>query len=143
MKLEDIMNEWQIDSAINEADLSTEVLKIPALHHKYYSLYLHEKSVLHKYEAKHKILRLEKFEFYTQGPNEETPVEWKLPAAGRVLRADANTYVDADRDVINSNLLISLQRDKVEYLDSILKSFVNRGFNIKSAIDFQKFQAGL
>jgi hypothetical protein len=51
-------------------------------------------------------------------------------------------YMDADQDIINMSLKIGLQQEKVELLESIIKSLTNRGFQIKSAIEWTKFTMG-
>lgn len=143
MKLEDIFAAWQNDSNINRDDLDRESLNASNLHHKYHKIYTHERIVLRKYELELKQLRLEKFEFYTQGPTRESQEKgWQLPPAGKILKADANTYVDADKDVTELSLKAGLQHEKIELLGSIIKSIMNRGFQIKNAIDFMKFQSG-
>ena len=87
--------------------------------------------------------KLEKYEFYTQGPNEETEEKgWKLPAKVLILKADIPMYLDADQELIRQSLKIGLQQEKLELLESIIKSLGNRGYNIKAAIDWQKFTMG-
>ena len=101
MKLEDIFELWNEGSQIDSQDLGEEALKIASLHHKYYQILIHERMTLRQREAELKALRLEKYEFYTQGPTKETQERgWKLPAIGRVLKADAMNYVDTDADVV-------------------------------------------
>jgi hypothetical protein len=90
-----------------------------------------------------KQLKLEKYEFYTQGPNEETQAKgWRIPAKGLILKSDIPMYMDADPEIIKLSLKIGLQQEKLELLESIIKSFGNRGYNIKAAIDWQKFTMG-
>lgn len=143
MKLEDIIGEWEVDSKINRDDLDNESLAASTLHHKYHKIFTYERIIMRKYETQHKQLRLEKFEFYTQGPTRETQEKgWQLPAAGKILKADANNYVDADKDIVEMALKVGLQHEKIELLESIIRSIMNRGFQIKNAIDFMKFQSG-
>ena len=81
--------------------------------------------------------------FYTQGPSEETNKKgWELPAKGMILKSDIPMYLDGDPDIINLSLKISYQQEKIECLESIIKSIMNRGFLIKNAIDWQKFTMG-
>mgnify|MGYP003340836609 FL=1 len=142
MKIEDIFELWQTDTNIDRTELGDEALKIPKLHHKYFQIYTTEKMLLRKYESELKQLKLDKYEFYTQGPNEQTPSNWKLPARGMILKADIPMYMDADKEIIDLSLKIGLQQEKVEFLESIIKSLNNRGYNIKAAIDFLKFTSG-
>jgi hypothetical protein len=90
-----------------------------------------------------KQLKLDKYEFLTQGPNEETKDKgWKLPPKGMILKGDIPMYLDGDQDIINLSLKIGLQQEKVELLDSIIKTIINRNFIIRNAIDWQKFTMG-
>jgi hypothetical protein len=143
MKLEEIYAEWDVDSDIDTTDLGNESIKIPKLHNKYYRLYTNEKLLLRKYEAEMKSLKLAKYEFYTQGPSAETKeLGWEMPARGMILKQEMPMYMEADREIIALSLKIGLQQEKVELLESIIKGLVNRGFQIKSAIDWHKFTMG-
>jgi len=142
MKLEEIYEQWKIDSEIDKTELGEEAIKIPKLHHKYYQVYTSEKLLLRKYEADMKHLKLSKYEFYTMGPNEETPKHWKLPARGMILKQEMPMYMEGDQDIIDLSLKIGLQQEKVDLLESIIKSLTNRGFNIKASIDWYKFTMG-
>jgi len=143
MKLETIYEEWKLDSEIDMTELGNEAIKIPKLHHKYFQFYSSEKLLLRKYEAEMKVLKLAKYEFYTQGPSKETNDKgWELPARGMILKQEMPMYLEGDIDIINLSLKIGMQQEKVELLESIIKSLTNRGFQIKSAIDWFKFTMG-
>ena len=143
MKIEEITAQWKDDSVIDKTELGDEAIKIPKLHHKYYQILISEKLLLRSQEAEMKQLKLDKYEFYTQGPNEETESKgWKLPAKGLILKTDIPMYMDADSDIIKLSLKIGLQQEKIEFLDSIIRSLMNRGYNIKAAIDWTKFSMG-
>jgi hypothetical protein len=143
MKIDDIFEEWNKDSNVDRTELGDEALKIPKLHHKYFQIFSNEKLLLRKYESEMKILKLEKYEFYTQGPNEETQAKgWELPAKGLILKSDIPMYIEADKHIIELSLKIGLQQEKIDLLESIIKSLSNRGYNIRAAIDWQKFTMG-
>jgi len=143
MKFEDIFEEWKKDSEIDRTELANESLRIPKLHHKYYMMLVTEKTLLKKLEADMKQLRLSKYEFYSQGHTDETKhLGWKLPARGMILKADIPMYMEADKDIIELSLKIGMQQEKVDFLESIIKSFQTRGYIIKSALDFMKFTMG-
>jgi hypothetical protein len=143
MKLEVIYDEWNKDSDIDMTELGQEAIKIPKLHHKYFQIYSAEKLLLRKYEAELKSLKLAKYEFYTQGPSRESQENgWTLPARGMILKQEMPMYLEGDRELIDMSLKIGYQQEKVELLESIIKSLTNRGFQIKSAIDWNKFTMG-
>ena len=90
-----------------------------------------------------KKLKLEKYEFFTQGPNEDTQKKgWKLPAKGIILKTDIPMYMDADDDIIRVSLRIGAQQEKIELLESIIKTIMNRGYNLKVVLEWQKFING-
>lgn len=143
MKIETIFEMWNEDSKIDKTNLSEESIKTPSLHNKYIQILFHEKAVLKKYESEYKVLRLQKYEFYTQGHTQETKdMGWQLPSIGKILKNDVNQYLEADSDLIKLNLKIGIQHEKVSVLESIIDSLNKRTFVIKNSIEFQKFQLG-
>jgi len=143
MDIEEILNHWKEDVNIDPTDLTTESLKIPKLHHKYYQILVKERLLLRKYKEDYKSLKLQKHEFYTQGPSEETVKKgWELPAKGLILKSDVPLYMDADREMTTLSLRIGLQEEKVTTLDSIIDSIMKRSYLINSAIEWQKFTMG-
>lgn len=143
MKIEEILELWKEDSNIDKTEPGEEALKISKLHHKYFQILSSERLSLRKAESDLKKLRLDKYEFYTQGPNEETQEKgWKLPSKGLILKSDIPMYMEADDDIINLSLKIGLQQEKVEVLESIIKSIMNRGYNLKVYVEWVKFTNG-
>ncbi len=144
MKIDDIYNEWEKDSQLNRSELGEEALKIPKLHHKYFKIFTHERLQLRKLETELKQLKLEKHEFFTMGPTEDTHAKgWQLPPQGKILRSDVNNYIEADKDIVNLSLKIGIQHEKIDLLESIIKSLTARGFNIKAAIEWERFKVGI
>lgn len=143
MKIEDILELWKVDSHIDKTEPGDEALNIAKLHHKYYQILSSERLMLRKYESDLKKLKLEKYEFYSQGPNEETQAKgWKLPSKGLILKSDIPMYMDADQDIINLSLKIGYQQEKIEFLDSVIRSIMNRGYHLKVYVDWFKFTNG-
>ena len=143
MKIQELIDEWNKVCIIDKAKLDDESLKIPLLHSKYYNYFIQEKLILQKLESDYKKLELEKYEFYTMGHTEETKQKgWKLPPKGMVLKADVNMYIKADPDIIDLTTKISLVQEKINFLDSIIKSLQYRSYTIKNAIEFMKFTQG-
>jgi len=144
MKLEQIFTEWDKDSYIDMTEIGEETLKISKLHHKYFQILSHERIQYKKLEADLKQLKLEKYEFYTQGPTKEALDKgWKLPPVGKILRTDVNSYLEADPNIIALSLRIGVQLEKIELLESIIKTIINRGYNLKLVLDWEKFKMGV
>ncbi len=140
MNIEDIMELWAVDSVLDMTELDEESGKITKLHEKYYKIFIYERLTLRKLEADMKVLKLEKFEFLTQGHTDETRKKgWEMPAKGLILKGDLPMYMEGDKDIIQLSLKIGLAQEKVEYLESIIRSVANRSFNIKNAIAWRQF----
>lgn len=144
MTIDDIMDSWGEDSKIDFAEVGRASLEVAKLHHKYYSMLTREKLIYHKIESDLKTLKLEKYEFYTDGPTyEQIEKGWKLPPKGRLLKGDAKEYVEADSDVISCTLKLAYQREKIEALDSIIKTIHQMNWNVRNFIEWEKFKAGV
>lgn len=144
MTFEELLKEWDKDTFIDKTEVSNESIKIPKLHAKYYRIYVSEKLQLKKFESELKVLKLEKYEFYTQGHTKESREKgWELPARGMILKGDIPMYMDADKELIEISLKIGIQQEKVDALESIIKSINNRGFLLKSIVDWTKFVNGV
>ena len=143
MKLEDIQAAWKQDSTLDRTELGEESLKIPQLHSKYFNIFSQERLLLRKLEADYKTLLRLKHEYYTGVISEEDLREqhW-TPFMLKVLRTDLSMYIDGDQDIQAMQLKIEMQKEKVDFLDSAIKSLTTRGYQIKNAIDWTRFQMG-
>ena len=143
MELKEIQEHWEKDACIDRSELGEESLRIPQLHAKYYKLFSTERTVLRKWEVEFKKLYREKYEYYNGTlPEEDLKANGWEPFNLRILKTDIPMYMDADKDVARAKTMISAQQDKVEFIESIIKSLPSRGYQIKAAIDWEKFKVG-
>lgn len=143
MKLDEIQLMWERDAQIDRTELGEESLRIPQLHAKYFKVFSQERMTLRKLEAEYKQLYRDKYEWYNGSVSEETlkAREWE-PNPLKILRTDIPMYIEADPVVQNHALRIEMQKEKVDFVEAIIKSLVTRGYQIKGAIDWAKFQMG-
>lgn len=143
MKLEDIQVLWEKDCNIDRTELGEESLKISQLHSKYFKLYSSERLLLKKMDKDYKDLYKTKFEYYNGvlSHDELKQHGWE-PFSLKVLKSDLHIYLDSDRDITNFQLKIDMQKEKIDFLENIIKSLNTRGYQIKSAIDWEKFKVG-
>ena len=52
------------------------------------------------------------------------------------------TYLEGDSDIIQLSEKLDYIKQKVDFLESIIKSLNTRGYNLRSAIDFLRFTMG-
>lgn len=143
MKLEEILDEWEKDSSIDQFNLGKEIQKISQYHQKYLRWFVTERVRLKHIDSELRKLKLAKFEFFTQGETKETrELGWKLPARGVLIKSEADNYIEADEQVTELKMKYALQSEKVDALEHIIKALTNRGYNLKSAIEYERWKAG-
>lgn len=143
MNLDDIHLEWEKDTDIDPANLTEESRKIPKLHAKYYRYYTYEHGIKRKLEADLKRLYVLRTEWYDGSMAEEDLKElgWE-PCLKRIPKGYVRDTLEADSLIIKMKLKIGDQAEKVDLIENIIKSINNRGFLIKSMIDFERFRTG-
>jgi len=112
----------------------------PQLHNKYLKFLNKYKLLLVKAEDDFKLLRKYKWEYYT-GKAEER-VYKEQPFDLKILRQDIDKYLDADGELQKSKQKVRYLEVVIDYLDKTVKQISNRGFLIKSMIDWRKFING-
>ena len=143
MTLDELREQWTIDTALNEDDLSGEALKIPMLHSRYLNELINYKLKQTKVQMDIAQLRALKGRYFrgeltTAELKERGWEQWQY----RTLKADIDGLLEADPD-----LQILITRDQflktvVYFLESCMTELKNRNFAIKSAIDWIKWRAG-
>ena len=128
---------------IDDTELDVESMTIPQLHGKYLNFYLDEKLVLQKLNSDYYRLKKTKWEYYTGKLDEDQLEEygWE-PFQFKILKQDIDLYMDSDEDLQKLSNRVAYQKEKINYLDAILKSINNRQWNIRNAIEWRKFING-
>lgn len=141
MDLEQLQDMWAKDSQIDPDNLHNESLKIPQLHSKYYTIYNTTTLLREKALVQHNKIRLERYRFYT---GKATKEEYeKENFFHRVREKDAiKQYMEADERLTEINLKIKYYDAMLKFLEEIIKTVANRTFQIKNAIEWNKFQTG-
>ena len=141
MNLEKIQEMWERDSRIDPDNLHDESLKIPQLHSKYYTIYNTITLMREKARDSYNRIRLERYNYYTgKAPAEVYAAE---PFPYKVREKDAiQRHMDADEKLNTINMKIKYYDTTLKYLEEIIRIISNRTYQIKNAIEWNKFQAG-
>tara|TARA_S200002703_G_scaffold11264_1_gene10305 strand:- start:98 stop:532 length:435 start_codon:yes stop_codon:yes gene_type:complete len=131
------------DMPIDDTELDIESMAIPQLHSKYLNIYMDEKLLLQKINSDYYRLKKMKWEYYTGKLDQDQLDEygWE-PFQLKILKQDIDLYMDSDEDLQKLLNKQAYQKEKINYLDAILKSVNNRQWNIKGAIEWRKFING-
>jgi hypothetical protein len=143
LKLSDIKQMVETDMKIDPTTLDRESLNIPQLHNKYLCIMIDEKLILKKQESDLAILRKNKWLYYLGKMSEEQLNElgWEAFELA-ITRQDVDRFMESDSDYITLSNKVELQKEKINYLENIIKSISNRIWNIRAAIDWHKFTQG-
>jgi len=141
MDLEKIQAMWEKDSHIDPDNLHDESLKIPQLHSKYYTLYNTITLLREKAREQYSKVRLERYNYYTGKSPAEVYVEEPFPY--KVREKDAiQRHLDADDKMNKIDMKIKYYDVMLKFLEEIIRAISNRTYQIKNAIEWNKFQAG-
>ena len=140
--LDKIQEMWTKDSKIDPDNLHTESLNIPCLHAKYFDLYNTIFLLRKKAEQQKRNIRHERYEYYSGKADPDVYIENPFPK--KIRDKDTMTkYLDADEKLSTVCLKIDYYDTMLVYIESILKMIQNRTFQIKNAIEYQRFMSGM
>lgn len=140
--LDTIQKMWTEDSKIDIDNLHTESINIPVLHAKYFDLYNTILLLKKKAEQQKKRVRHEKYEYFTGKADPDVYLENPFPKKIRD-KETLQGYLDSDERLSQISLKVEYYDTMLNYIDNILKMISNRTYQIKNAVDFMKFSAGL
>lgn len=142
MNLETIQEMWQRDSKIDRTMLCEESVKIPQLHQRYMDLFNTFFLMKKEAEAKIKTMRRDKWLYYKGRASSEVyknmPFDLKL-----TTREEIDMFIEADEEYQKVVLKVDYIEQTLTFLDSVLRQINNRTYQIKNAIEWEKFQNGL
>ena len=141
MNLEQIQEMWERDSRIDPDNLHDESLKIPQLHSKYYTLYNTITLLREKAREQYSKVRLERYNYYTGKATAEVYAEEPFPY--KVREKDAiQRHLEADDKMNKVDMKIKYYDIMLKFLEEIIRNISGRTYQIKNAIEWNKFQAG-
>ena len=95
-----------------------------------------------KAEQQKKNIRHQKYEYFTGKADPDVYLENPFPKKIRD-KETLQGYLDSDEKLSQSSLKVDYYETMHIYVDSILKMISNRTYQIKNAIEFMRFTAGL
>ena len=143
MTLSEIQEQVRKDLKINDLELDIESLRIPSLHSKYLQLLTEHSLLLKKTQGEYSVLKRNKWIYYTGKASEEVYKEKGDFPLKLKTKDDERTFIEADEEVRELKGKLEYYETVVEYLQEIVKSISNRSFQIKNAIEWRKFEAGV
>ena len=142
MNLETLQEKWKVDSEIKDGEYDKESIRIPQLHMRYMEFYNTFSLMKKDREGEMKGLWKQKWIYYKgKAPSsvyKEMPFDFKL-----TTREEINMFIEGDEDIRKLQLKIGYIEQVIFFLDGVLRQINGRNFQIKNAIEWDKFQSGM
>ena len=141
MNLDKIQEMWERDAVIDPDNLHDESLRIPQLHAKYYTIYNTITLLREKAREQYSKVKLDRHNYYTGKAPAEVYVEDPFPY--KVREKDAiQRHMEADEKLSTAEMKIKYYDVTLKFLEEIIRNVSGRTYQIKNAIEWQKFQSG-
>ena len=148
-RFQKIKEEWAQDTQIDfqfknkqyTEDLARLALEIPFQHNKYLNHYTDLSQIKTSLEFEYRKLLREKREYYGGEADAKTYAE--KPFGNSIKTSEKmKVYLESDDELINTEAKVKYIDQMLLLLDNVMKQISNRGFQIKSAIEWEKFING-
>ena len=140
MTLDELKHQVREDLKVDDEHLDTESLKNQEIKATYLDHKSRYELLLYRAKGDYKRLYREKWEYY--GGKADAKIYASKPFDLKVLKTDLSVYITSDEEVINAENKIGYLETVVDYIKGVIKSVDNRGWDIKNAIEWKKFEAG-
>lgn len=140
MNIDELKENIQKDIKIDITQLDVESVNISSLTNKYLNLRMEENIKLRSYENKAKIIKKERWEYYTGKADIE--VYRNEPFEFKILKQDIPIYLESDKHIQAIQDKIFIIKEKIKYIESIITILNNKSFNISNAIKWKIFTNG-
>jgi hypothetical protein len=141
MTLDELKLQVQRDLKVDNEHLDTESLKNQEIKANYLDHKSRYELLLYKAKGDYKRMYRDKWEYY--GGKADAKIYAVKPFDLKVLKTDLAVYISADEEIMNAENKIGYLETVIDYIKGVIKSVDNRGWDIKNAIEWRKFEAGV
>ena len=145
MNIEQIQEMWEKDAEIEDNYLGESAIETPKLHSKYVKLLVQVKLKLTKVQSDYNLMRKAKFRYYRgeMSRDELTDLGWSQWQGVKPLKNEMDEFLTGDEDLNTLKVKIDYLETMIYLLESILGQIKARDWQIKSAIEWKRFLAGM
>ena len=140
MKIDDIKTQLEKDKKIDHTKLDVESLRISEQAIKYQQMAHDEAFRLRFLEKEYNVARYKRWMYY-MGKADPSEYE-KSTVDHKVVKADVNIFLESDSILNEIQDRIIAQTEKLKLVVEAGKVMQNKSFNIKNALEHQKFMGG-
>lgn len=148
LTLEQVLEQWKTDCAIDDMELDKSSRETPKLHAKYLELLSLAKLQKSRREQEFKRLLKDKFMWYN-GKMDKTQMDekgWDYDPFGGLLKpmkSDMDYWYDSDPQIQQVQAQIDYWKTMIDTLSDILSNITWRHQTIKNMLEWRKFTSGV
>lgn len=144
MTLDELIEQWEQDSAIDDNRLDNESIRTPNIHAKYLRILLNYRMKLAALKTEYNTLRQKKFRYYRgeMGKSELEENGWEQWQGLKPLKAEMNEFLEGDADLNRITIKCQYLENMIQGAESIMNQIKARDWQIRNTIEWKKFIAG-
>ena len=145
MNIEQLQEEWEKDCEIDDNYLGENSTATPKLHAKYVKLLVSVKLKHTKLQSDYNLLRKNKFRYFRgeMSRDELKDNNWDQWQGVKPLKNEMDEFLTGDADLNQLEVKIKYLETMIYLLESILGQIKARDWQIKTAVEWKKFLAGM
>lgn len=132
LSLLQLKSESETDTKIDKNKLDQFALNLSSLLAKWSQYLLDEKMVYETESIKYAVLKKKKYEYYSYD------YQYKVENRG----GEMDLYLNSDIELLQAKDQMTISKQKILFIENIMKTLTGAGFNVKNIIDWNKFMAG-
>jgi len=143
-KLEDVMQEWKIDSKLSIDTLQKDLYNTPNIHAKYLEYYIWFKAKLSAAEKNYNTMQWIKRKYF-RGECEQhelTKYGWSQWQGIKPSQQELNFLLESDCDMNDLKERVEYFKTAVNSIEYIMRSIGGRDYTLKTIVDYQKYLSG-
>jgi hypothetical protein len=145
MNIEQLHEMWDADAEIDDNYLGEQSTATPKLHAKYVKLLVQVKLKHTKLQSDYNLLRKNKFRYFRgeMSRDELKDNNWDQWQGVKPLKNEMDEFLTGDEDLNSLEVKLKYLETMIYLLESILQQIKARDWQIKTAVEWKKFLAGM
>ena len=145
MNIEQLQEEWDKDCEIDDNYLGENSTTTPKLHAKYLKILVQVKLKHTKLSSDYNLTRKNKFRYYRgELSRDELPdLQWDQWQGVKPIKNEMDEFLKGDAELNAMEIKIKYLETMIYFLESVLQQIKARDWQIKTAVEWKKFLAGM
>jgi hypothetical protein len=145
MNIEQLQEEWDRDCEIDDNYLGENSTATPKLHAKYVKMLVQVKLKHTKLSSDYNLTRKNKFRYYRGelSRDELQDLQWDQWQGVKPIKNEMDEFLKGDAELNAMEIKIKYLETMIYFLESVLQQIKARDWQIKTAVEWKKFLAGM